>query len=416
MSLRRKWILSLVMFAVCGAALLLSAQANFEEPWEMAGYECQPDGPGQDPTAGKEEPIIIGKTLSLPSKVFGQPIRLQVSLPAGYEAGQARYPVLIAFQVADRFPAVAGITLGLASAGMIPPLIAVSADLNGDWFSLYAEERKPGSGRGPDILEFVRRELVPFLEARYRTVPHRILLGHSASALWGLQAAVQAPDLFQTVLAAGPMFAEADYARVSELLDEALASRKPAPQYLLFTQGDQPELSRDLAAFQDWLKAQRPEGLTWEFDPEPGENHGSLALMTLYDGLRELFKPWATLPEDIGLGGGSAIGDYKQGLAVRFGYDIGLGPYADFRLRVKWTEERRFEPLIALARFGCEERPEDWYAHFSLGMTLELAGRWMEAAASHVTALTKLGSLPAAQAAAIRPRVEARLAEARKKT
>ena len=371
-------------------------------------------GKSQDPAAGQEEPIVIGTALSLPSKIFGQPIRLNVSLPAGYGAGQARYPVLLAFQMADRFPAVAGIAAGLAAAGLAPPLIVVSADLNGDLFSLYVDEGNPGSGRGPDVLAFVRRELMPFLEARFRTAPHRILLGHSASALWGLQAAIEGPAVFQTVLAAGPMFAEADYARVSQVLDKALASRTPASQYLLFTQGDQPELRSGLAAFQDWLKARRPAGLTWEFDPEPGENHGSLAMMTLYDGLRERFKPWATLPEEVGLGGGPAVRLYKKNLAERFGYEVGLAPNADFRLRVKWTEERKFEPLIALAKLGCEERPEDWYAHFSLAMTFGLAGRWAEAVTAYEAALAKLNGLPAAQAAAIRPRVEARLAEARK--
>ncbi len=416
MRFKKRQAFGLLVLGIGAMAVLLSAQTGLDEPWERAVYEDQPYGSIQDKAEGKAEPIVIGTALSLPSKAFGQPIRLQVALPAGYEAGQAGYPVLIAFQVADRFPAIAGIAAGLASAGAAPSLIVVSVELNGDLFSLYADERKPGSGRGPDVLEFVRRELVPFLEARFRTVPYRILLGHSASALWGLQVAMLEPDLFQTVLSAGPMFAEADYARVSELLDKALAARKSAPQYLLFTQGDQPELTRDLAAFQDWLKARRPAGLIWEFDPEPGESHGSLAMMTLYDGLRELYKPWANLPEDIGLGGGPAIRGYKKALAGRFGYDIGLAPNADFRLRVKWTEERRFEPLIALARFGCEDRPEDWYAVFSLGMSLGLAGRWTEAAASYETALTKLGGLPAAQAAAIRPRIEARLAEARKKT
>lgn len=367
------------------------------------------------PAAAEEKDIVIGKTMTLPSRVFARPVTLQVSLPASYEAGARRYPVVIGFQITDRFPAISGIAAGLAAAGAAPPVIVVSADLNGDLFSLYPDEREPGSGRGPEVLEFVRDELLPFLEARFRTAPHRILIGHSASALWAIQAAIGAPGIFQTVLAAGPMFAEADYARIIQVLEKSLASRQASPQYLLFTQGDQPELARDLTAFQDWLRTRQPAGLTWEFDQEPGENHGSLAMMTFYDGLRRLFKPWATLPEEVGLGGGPAIRLYRKGLAERFGYDIGLAPLADFRLRVKWTEERKFEPLIALAQFGCQERPEDWYAHFSLAQALGMAERWEEAAASYETALAKLKSLPASQASAIRPRLEAGLAEVRKK-
>jgi predicted alpha/beta superfamily hydrolase len=372
-------------------------------------------GLGPAPDGDTPSDIVIGKTLSMPSKVFGRPIRLDVSLPAGYESGHDRYPVLVAFQADNRFPAVSGIVSGLGAAEIAPPLIVVSAGLPGDWFSLYADERKPGSGRGAEILTFLRQELFPFLEARYRTVPYRILLGHSASALFSLYALFEAPDLVQAALSAGPMFAEYDYARVSAILEKSLSARKVKSQFLLFTQGDQPELTRDLAAFQEMMKTRRPEGLTWAFDPEPEENHGSLALMTLYDGLRTLFAAWAALPEAVGLQGGPAIRAYKNGLAERFGYEIGLARTADFRLRVKWSGERNFDALVALARFGCEERPEDYYSHLSLGIALEQAGRRTEAASAYETALAKTNNLPEGERAVIRPRIEARLAEVRKK-
>lgn len=84
------------------------------------------------------------------------------------------------------------------------------------------------------------------------------------------------------------MFTEFDFARIMGLIEAAAGARPAASQYLLFTQGDQPELSRDIAAFRGWLEKRRPAGLTWKFDPETGENHGSLALMTLYDGPRAL--------------------------------------------------------------------------------------------------------------------------------
>lgn len=104
--------------------------------------------------SAQETEITIGKTLTIPSRIFRGPVPLKISLPAGYDQGSERYPVVIGFQIVDRFPAVAGIAAGLASAGAAPPLIVVSVGLNGDLFSLYAEERKPGSGRGPERPRF----------------------------------------------------------------------------------------------------------------------------------------------------------------------------------------------------------------------------------------------------------------------
>jgi tetratricopeptide (TPR) repeat protein len=371
----------------------------------------------QQAVSGGDKPadIIIGRTLSLPSMIFSPSVRLDVSLPEGYETSSDRYPLLIGFQVEDRFPAVSGIAAGLGRAEIAPPLIVVSVGLDGDLFSLYADEGQPSSGRGPDVLAFLRRELLPFLESRYRLAPFRILLGHSNSALFALNALFEAPDFVQAVLAAGPMFAEFDGARVAEILEKSLASRPAKSQYLLFTQGDQPELTPGLTAFEDLLKKRRPEGLIWEFDPEPGENHVSLALMTLYDGLRSLFAGWATLPEAVGLGGGTAIRAYKKSLADRFSYEIGMARSADFRLRIKWTEERNFDGLIGLCRFGCEERPQDYLSHLSLAIALEQAGRWGEAASAYEAALAVLPALPEERRGAIKARLAARLEAARNK-
>ncbi|MEN6311083.1 MAG: alpha/beta hydrolase-fold protein [Acidobacteriota bacterium] len=363
------------------------------------------------PLAAQETDIVIGKTTTIPSRVLGEPVRLDISLPAGYDAGRERYPLLIAFQVQDRFQAVSGIVSGLTTAQIAPPMIVVSAGLDGDLFSLYADERKAGSGGGQDVLKFLREELVPFLEARYRTVPYRIILGHSNSALFGLYALFAAPDLFQAVLAGGPMFAEFDQARIIEILDGAMKTRPAASQYLLFSQGNQPELAGGLAAFQNLLQARKPGGLIWAFHPEPGENHGSVALKTLYDGLRDLFADWATLPETVAAGGGGAIRAYKKSLADRFGYGIGLAAYADFRLRVKWAEEKRYDALISLMKYACEERPEDYHNHLSLALAFQQAGRREQAIAAYETALNKAKeNLPAEMRAKVVPRLEALLA------
>jgi predicted alpha/beta superfamily hydrolase len=186
-------------------------------------------------------------------------------------------------------------------------MIVVSAGYDPAWFSLYAKEEQPVSGRAELVLQSITDELVRFVEARYRTLLYRIFPGHSSSALFLLHGMLAAPDVMQAVLAAGPMFAEFDYTRAAAILEKSLATRPARTQFLFYTQGDQPELTRDLKAFGAWLASRQPRGLKWEFNPEPEANHSSLHVKTLYDGLRTLYADWATLPERVALGSADAV-------------------------------------------------------------------------------------------------------------
>ena len=195
--------------------------------------------------------IIIGRSLAFTSKALGRTIPLDVALPEGYATGQDRYPVLFAFQ--NQLLHVQGVVDAMSRAAAVPPMIVVAVGVPGDLFELYARDGKPGPSRAARVLEFLRDELEPFIDASYRTVPYRIVLGHSASALFGLWAAFTAPDAIQALLAAGPMFPDYDYARVAEMLETAITRRPDRPQFLFVTQGIQPELTRDLTAFRQLL-------------------------------------------------------------------------------------------------------------------------------------------------------------------
>ena len=367
------------------------------------------------PPATPSEGVVIGRSVTFPSTVLAQPVRLDIALPAGYAESRERYPVLFAFQTT--LPGVFGVVDTMARAAAVPGLIVVVAHVPGEMFGLYPGDGVPGSGRGPQVLEFLQGELEPYIDATYRTVPYRIVLGHSASALFGLWAMFAAPDAIQAVLAAGPMFAESDYERVVDLIGRALASRPARTQFLFFTRGNQPELARDLAAFEDMLRARNPAGLTWEFDPEPMSNHNSLAIRTLHDGLWRLYAGWSMLPEAVAAGGGPAIRAHRKAMATRFGYDVGLGRLADSYVRAKWTAEGKQDLVIALARSMCEEFPDDPWQRQRLALAFEHAGRWEDAASAWEAAIVLAKStMPEQKWKAFVPSFERRLAAARTRT
>ena len=340
---------------------------------------------GAEPSAAAGEGVIIGRSVTFQSTVLAQRVRLDIALPPDYAASRYRYPVLFGFQTT--LAGVFGVVDTMTRAAAIPGLIVVVAHVPGEMFGLYPRDALPDSGRAAQVLEFLRAELEPYIDATYRTVPYRIVLGHSASALFSLWAMFSAPDAIQAVLAAGPMFAEFDYERVAGLIESALVSRPARTQFLFFTQGNQPELTRNLGAFGDMLRARKPAGLTWEFDPEPLSNHNSLAIRTLHDGLWKLYADWSMLPETVASAGGAAIQAHRKALAGRFGYDIGLGSLADSYVRAKWTAERKHDSVIALARSMAEEFSDDPWQRRRLALAFENAGRWEDAASAWEAAI-----------------------------
>jgi uncharacterized protein len=50
----------------------------------------------------------------------------------------------------------------------------------------------------------MKKELLPRIEAQYRTMPYRILAGHSVTGLFALYAFVEDPTVFQAVVAMDP--------------------------------------------------------------------------------------------------------------------------------------------------------------------------------------------------------------------
>ena len=97
----------------------------------------------------------------------------------------------------------------------IPELIIVAVpnkDRNRDFTPTHSLTNQIGkessslasSGGGDAFLKFLQEELVPRIDASYRTLPYRILAGHSLGGLLAIHALLAAPAAFQGILAMDP--------------------------------------------------------------------------------------------------------------------------------------------------------------------------------------------------------------------
>ncbi len=72
------------------------------------------------------EPVVIGETSTIQSKILGEERTLMVHLPGDYAQSQMSYPVLYLLDAGDNFHHTTGTIGALSQAGHAPEMIVVA--------------------------------------------------------------------------------------------------------------------------------------------------------------------------------------------------------------------------------------------------------------------------------------------------
>ena len=158
-------------------------------------------------------------------------------------------------------------------------------------FTATAIPQVPNSGGGLAFLDFLEKELIPFIDRTYRTNPSdRGLLGHSLGGSFALYALEQRPRLFQRIVAASPAL-PVDSAFFTET--RRMLGALSAPVHLDLSVGTEDELgfAKSTAEFARVLDEVKPKGLDYRFTQYHGENHNSVRLVSFPAGLYWVYRP-----------------------------------------------------------------------------------------------------------------------------
>jgi metallo-beta-lactamase class B len=151
---------------------------------------------------------ILSEDFQMPE--LGRTRRVWVYLPPGYTTNAKRYPVLYMhdgqnlFDNATGFAGEWGIdeTLDSLAAAGDKGVIVVAVDHGGtkrfDEYSPW-KNAKYGGGEGDKYVEFLVKNLKPYVDSHYRTLPDRLNTGIAGSSMGGLislYAVVKYPDVF----------------------------------------------------------------------------------------------------------------------------------------------------------------------------------------------------------------------------
>lgn len=165
---------------------------------------------GTSPTAAAPASHGTLHEAAMESKIFGSSVPFLIYLPPGYDApaAQQRYPVVyllhgapgnyhdwVEHGFADRTADL------LTSSGQLPAVILVMPD--GQLTLTVDSEWADGAPPAPQAESMVTKELVPFIDAHYRTIAdadHRAIGGLSSGGYGAVNITLHHPDMFHTAI------------------------------------------------------------------------------------------------------------------------------------------------------------------------------------------------------------------------
>jgi predicted alpha/beta superfamily hydrolase/L-ascorbate metabolism protein UlaG (beta-lactamase superfamily) len=341
--------------------------------------------------------VPFGYRVAVESRYLGGGREVFIRLPRGYadqEGPEApRYPVLYLLDGDDYFQSFAGVVDYMTMYEAVPPTIVVAvphADrMNELTFTPANEEYGdwPTSGGAEVFEKFLAEELIPAIDANYRTYPFRILAGHSLGGLFAIESMARSPELFQATIAISPSFTWNQY----EWLDQAesMFEGRPGWKHFLFVT-EEPKSDEHLGRmwqFGEMIEAESPPGFEYWHESFPDENHGTVGLPGFYSSLKKLFDGWTLLGEAWEIGPERVQAHY-QSLSDRYGFAMPIPEeyLVDHALHGLQRHEAPDE-AIALLELCLSLYPESADAYEALGEAYEWKGETDEAEKHYLKAL-----------------------------
>ena len=235
---------------------------------------------------------------SLQSRILAESRQYFVHLPHGYAANTStRYPILYVLDGAAQSNHTAESAALLARVGVVPPMIVVGIpNLNRDSRSRdftppdnwVGENSNNGARR---FLSFLETELIPKIEADYRTSRPRMLAGWSLGGLFVLYSQVASPAAFDGRFAHSPAWGDND--PTVTRIEEGLKAASPATTFLYMSLGSDEagEMMQPFKRLGRILTSNPPPGLRWRQDVSSGGGHNSNPVLSTPVGLCAMFAP-----------------------------------------------------------------------------------------------------------------------------
>jgi predicted alpha/beta superfamily hydrolase len=265
--------------------------------------------------------ISIGKKDSIYSKLLHEKREIWIHLPGSANSPlfkSQRYPVVYLLDGDAHFYSVAGMIHQLSEINgntLYPEMIVVgipNTDRTRDLTPTHSPTGYTGdstgvgsSGGGEIFMSFIEKELMPYVDSLYPTAPYKVFIGHSLGGLTVINALMHHTRMFNSYIAIDPSMWWHDQLLLKQsgniltqnnfngkTLFLGIANTMPPGMDTVRVWNDKTNNTihiRSILLLANELKKSRGDGLRWEYKYYPDDNHGSVPLISEYDGLKYIF-------------------------------------------------------------------------------------------------------------------------------
>ena len=243
-----------------------------------------------------KNPLTIGEVVTIQSKILSEDRILNIYLPDGYKAQDTlKYPVLYVLDgtINEDFIHIVGLTQFFNLQYTMPPTIVVgiaNIDRKRDFTSPTTDRKLkadyPTTGGSAKFIEFLAREVQPYITKNYRSNGTKMLVGQSLGGLLATEILLKRMELFTHYFIVSPSL----WWDNETLLKDAKAyvsAQKDMEVYAYVSVGTEGQVMESEAnKLYNLLKEAKKKNLKAEFKFLPEENHASI----LHQSINEAFK------------------------------------------------------------------------------------------------------------------------------
>ncbi|MGI8813612.1 MAG: alpha/beta hydrolase [Pyrinomonadaceae bacterium] len=260
------------------------------------------------PAKADSKPLVLGVVDTIRSSRLGENRSLNIYLPEGYDpSAAARYPVIYLLDggTDEDFIHIVGLVQfnSFPWVNRLPPTIVVgitNVDRRRDLTyqtSIDADRKRyPEAGHSDRFIDFIEKELQPYIDKTYKTNASRMLIGESLGGLLAAEILLKRPSLFDRYIIVSPSlwWDDGSLLRLSTV-GFAAAVNKRTDVYIGVGKeglgpGETPHVAEvDANVLADKLKSAKAANLTVFFDYLPQEDHATVSHQAVFNAFRLLF-------------------------------------------------------------------------------------------------------------------------------
>lgn len=260
----------------------------------------------------------IGVQDSIYSEVLNESRTIYIQIPADYDPGKGKkYPVAYILDGEVFLPALSEVQ-NYYSGGYTPEMILVGVsnsknrtrDLTISKITeKYGMAFNEETGGAKGFLDFIGKELIPFIEAKFPVTNYRTLIGHSYGGLFTIYTFLNEPDLFANYLAIDPsldwngqeILAKAQSKLSTDSYSEKslfvslsgqlhMQNSKITIDNVMQDKSDYTLFARSNIGLRDIVNKNERSGLDFNWKYYPNDIHGTVTFPSLMDGLVTMFR------------------------------------------------------------------------------------------------------------------------------